>query len=148
MSENERELASNRKAYHNFEILETIEAGILLLGTEIKSLRNHGGNLAEGYVKILGNAAYLMNASIQPYKFGNIHNHEERRERKLLLHKRELAHLDSAASQKGLTIIPLSFYLKKGKVKVKIGLAKGKKHHDKRESIKKRDVEREMKKFV
>lgn len=147
MSENERELASNRKAYHNFEILESFEAGIILLGTEIKSLRNHGGNLAEGYVKILGDAAWLMNTSIQPYKFGNIHNHEERRERKLLMHKREIVRLESVASEKGLTIVPLSFYLKKGRVKVKIGLAKGKKHHDKREAIKKRDVEREMRRL-
>jgi SsrA-binding protein len=145
----ETELASNRKAYHNYEIVETFEAGIVLLGTEIKSLRNHGGNIQEGYVVERGGEAWLLNASIIPYKFGGVaFNHEERRERKLLLHKREIAQIQTAASEKGLTIVPLALYLKKGRVKVKIGIAKGKKLHDKRHAIKDRDVEREMRRSM
>lgn len=142
--EAEKELASNRRAYHDYEVIQAFEAGIVLVGTEVKSLRDHGGNLQDGYVKVDESAAWLLNVSIVPYRFGNIHNHEERRERKLLLHKREIAKLRGQVAEKGLTVVPLSLYLKKGKVKVKIALVKGKKLHDKRESIKKRDVERAM----
>jgi SsrA-binding protein len=136
------DLVSNRKAFHNYEILETVEAGIVLLGTEIKSLRNHGGNLLEAYVVFHRGEAYLKNSSIAPYKFGNIYNHEERRERKLLLHKRELLRLKSVIDEKGLTIIPLAMYLKNGFVKVKLGVAKGKKAYDKRAAIKAREAKR------
>jgi SsrA-binding protein len=138
------ELATNRKATHNFELLETFEAGIALLGTEIKSLRDHGGTLLDSYVAVLENELWLLNCSIAPYRFGNIRNHEERRKRKLLMHKREIAHLKEAVQEKGLTIIPLSFYLKEGRVKVKLAIAKGKKTLDKRETIKERDVKRRM----
>lgn len=138
------ELAVNKKAYFNFEILESFEAGMVLLGTEVKSLRDHGGNLLEGYIVIKEEAAWLINASIAPYRFGNIYNHEERRERKLLLHKKEIERLKRASQEKGLTIVPLSLYLKKGKIKLKIGLAKGKKHHDKRKSIQERDEKRNI----
>jgi SsrA-binding protein len=138
------DLVSNRKAFHNYEILETIESGIVLLGTEIKSLRDHGGNLGEAYVVFHRGQAYLKNSSIAPYKFGNIYNHEERRERKLLLHKRELLRLKSVIDEKGLTIIPLALYLKHGLVKVKLGVAKGKKAYDKRAAIKARDDKRQM----
>jgi len=138
------DLISNRKAHHNYEILETLEAGIVLLGTEIKSLRNHGGNLQESYVVFHLGQAYLKNSSIAPYKFGNIYNHEERRERKLLLHKRELLRLKSVIDEKGLTIIPLGMYLKHGLVKVRLAVAKGKKAYDKRAAIKARQAKREI----
>lgn len=138
------DLVSNRKAHHNYEILETLESGIVLLGTEIKSLRDHGGNLQESYVVFHRGEAYLKNSSIAPYKFGNIYNHEERRERKLLLHKRELLRLKSIIDEKGLTIIPLGMYLKHGLVKVRLGVAKGKKAYDKRAALKARQDKREM----
>ena len=138
------DLVSNRKAHHNYEILETLESGIILVGTEIKSLRDHGGNLQEAYVVFHRGEAYLKNSSIAPYKFGNIYNHEERRERKLLLHKRELLRLKSIIDEKGLTIIPLGMYLKHGLVKVRLGVAKGKKAYDKRAALKARQDKREM----
>jgi SsrA-binding protein len=121
-----------------------LESGIVLLGTEIKSLRDHGGNLQEAYVVFHRREAFLKNSSIAPYKFGNIYNHEERRERKLLLHKRELLRLKSVIDEKGLTIIPLGMYLKHGLVKVRLGIAKGKKAYDKRASLKARQDKREM----
>ncbi len=144
------ELVSNRRATHEYEILETFEAGIVLLGTEIKSLRNHGGSLQEAYVLISDSGvAILKNASIAPYKFGSLFNHEERRERKLLLHKREILKLKSLSTEKGLTLIPLAMYLKEGYVKVKIAVAKGKRTFDKRAALKERehnrDIDRAMK---
>jgi SsrA-binding protein len=138
------DLVSNRKVFHHYEILETMEAGIVLLGTEIKSLRNHGGNIQDAYVIFHQGDAYLKNSSIAPYKFGNVFNHEEKRERKLLLHKRELLKLKSMTDEKGLTIVPLAFYLKKGFVKVKLGVARGKKAHDKRAAIKAREAKRSI----
>jgi SsrA-binding protein len=144
MKKESAELATNRKAYHDYEILETFEAGIALQGTEVKSLRNHGGNLQEGYVKVLKGEIWLIGTSIAPYSFGNIHNHEERRDRKLLMHKREIAKIEKAIAEKGQTVIPLSFYLKEGKIKLKIGIAKGKKMHDKRHALIEREKSREM----
>lgn len=122
-----KDLVSNRKAFHDYEILDTVEAGVVLTGTEIKSLRNHDASLQEAYVKILKNEVWLIGSYIAPYKFGNVYNHEERRDRKLLLHKREIARLKSETQEKGITLIPLALYLKNGRVKVKIGSAKGKK---------------------
>ena len=146
---NKGDLVSNRRAFHDYEILETLEAGIVLLGTEVKSLKDHGGNLQDAYILVSGSKVILKNASIALYSFGNVHNHEEKRERELLLHKREIAQLKNAADRKGLTLIPLSLYIKKGLIKVKVGIAKGKKSHDKRESLKakqdKREVERTLK---
>jgi len=139
-----KELVRNRRAFHDYEILETYEAGIALVGTEVKSLRDHGGNLAEAYVRIIHGELWLIGASIAPYRFGNIYNHEERRERKLLMHKNEIKKLKEAVQQKGLTLVPLSLYLKEGRVKIKIGRAKGKKHHDKRRAITEREKKREM----
>jgi SsrA-binding protein len=144
------ELVSNRKATHDYEILETYEAGIVLVGTEIKSLRGHGGSLQEAYVLITDSGnAILKNASIAPYKFGNFFNHEERRDRRLLLHKREIAKLKTLSQEKGLTLIPLGMYLKNGYVKVKVAVAKGKRSYDKRAALKerehKRDIDRAMK---
>lgn len=134
-----KELCSNRKAGFQYEILETNETGIALLGTEIKSLRDHGGSLQEAYVSIDNGELWLVNASIAPYRHGSVHNHEERRKRKLLAHKKEIIKLAVAIQEKGLTCIPLSIYLRKGRAKVKIALAKGKKLHDKREAIKERE---------
>ncbi|HSX14177.1 MAG TPA: SsrA-binding protein SmpB [Chlamydiales bacterium] len=138
------ELVSNRKAGHDYEILETFEAGIILLGTEIKSLRNHGGSLQDSFVDVRGNDFLLMNSSIAPYTFGNVFNHEEKRPRKLLLHKREIEKLRNTVMQKGLSLIPLSIYLNKGIAKVKIALAKGKKSYDKRSALKEREHRRSM----
>lgn len=147
----EKELVRNRRAFYDYEILETYEAGIALLGTEIKSLRAHGGNLAEAYVKVIRNELWLIGASIAPYSFGSVHNHEERRDRKLLMHKREIERLKEAAQQQGLTLIPIALYLKKGRVKISIGYGRGKKKGDKRQTLiereKKREVERAMKHF-
>ncbi|MBS3922729.1 MAG: SsrA-binding protein SmpB [Nitrosarchaeum sp.] len=148
MSKNKKtsdaELANNRKAFHNYDILDTFEAGIALVGTEVKSLRDHGGSIQDAYVVISENEALLKNASIAPYNFGNIHNHEERRTRKLLLHKRELAKLDTFCREKGLTLVALAMYLKNGLVKVKIAVARGKKLHDKRSALKEREQKRSI----
>lgn len=138
------DLVSNRRASHDFEILETFEAGIVLLGTEIKSLRNSGGSLQEAYVKVLDGELLLIGCSIAPYGFGNVYNHAEKRDRKLLMHKREIGRLKTAVQEKGLTIIPLGIYLKQGRAKVKIAIAKGKKSYDKRATIKERDEKRKM----
>ncbi len=143
------DLASNRKAFHDYEILDTFESGIVLLGTEIKSLRNHGGNLGDAYVLITADQkVVLKGAQIAPYRFGGVFNHEERRDRILLLHKREIAKLKNASSEKGFSLIPLAFYLKNGLVKVKIGVARGKKSYDKRAALKEKEhnkmIERSM----
>lgn len=138
------ELVSNRKAGFSYEILETFEAGIALQGTEIKSLRMGGGSLQEAFIKVDNQELMLYGCSIAPYKYGSIYNHEERRYKKLLMHKREIAHLKEASHIKGLTLIPLSMYLVKGRVKVRLAIARGKKAHDKREAIKERDVKRQI----
>lgn len=138
------DLVSNRKAFHDYEILESFEAGIVLRGTEIKSLKTHDASLQEAYVKIFAGEIWLVGSYIAPYKFGNIHNHEERRDRKLLMHRREITRLKESVQEKGLALIPLAIYLKKGRAKLKIGLGRGKKHHDKRASIKERDEKRRM----
>lgn len=144
----EGELASNRKAFHDYEILETFEAGIVLLGTEIKSLRDHGGSLQDAYIIITNNEVILKNVSISPYRYGGVFNHTERRERKLLLHKREIAKLKNLLEQKGLTLIPLALYLKNGFVKVKLASARGKKAYDKRAALKERDHKKSIDKAM
>lgn len=144
MSKQDAELVSNRKAFHQYEILETFEAGIVLKGTEIKSLRDHGGSLQEAYIKAEDRELWLVACHIAPYKFGNVYNHPERRERKLLMHKKEILKLQTAVQEKGLTLIPLAFYLKNGKVKVKLAIARGKKMFDKRSAIKERDEKRHI----
>lgn len=139
------ELVSNRRAFHDYEVLDTFEAGIVLLGTEIKSLRNHGGSLQDAYVDARHAELWLMNASIAPYSFGNIHNHEEKRPRKLLMHKREIEKLRKSTQEKGLAVIPLSIFLnKKGIAKVKIAIAKGKREYDKRASLKEKEAKRSI----
>jgi SsrA-binding protein len=142
MGKGESELVSNRRAFHDYEILESFEAGIILKGTEIKSLRDHGGSLQDAYVIVSDGKVILKNASITPYKFGNIYNHEQKRERELLLHKWEIGKLTALSQEKGLTIIPLAFYLKGGLVKVKIATARGKKTYDKRASLKEKEHKR------
>ncbi|CDR33920.1 SsrA-binding protein SmpB [Criblamydia sequanensis] len=138
------EIVKNRKAFHDYEILESFEAGLVLSGTEIKSIRNNGASLQEAYVQPLKGELWLIGSHIAPYSHGNIHNHEERRDRKLLMHRREILKLKQAAQEKGLTLIPLALYFKKGVVKLSLGLCKGKKNFDKRESIKERDEKRRM----
>ena len=132
----------NKKAYFNYFIEDEIEAGIVLVGTEIKSVRKGSIDISDAYIRIKNNEAYIINMFIDKYDSGSIFNHEPSRERKLLLHKKEIKKLFEKVKKDGLTIIPLKVYLKNGKAKLLIGLARGKKLYDKRESIKKRDLER------
>ncbi len=135
----------NRKAKYNYQIFETIEAGIVLTGTEIKSLKMGKANIKDSYARIKNNEIFLINMHISSYENGNIFNHDETRERKLLLHKKEILKFRDKIKLEGYTIVPLKVYLKNGRAKVLIGLAKGKKNYDKREDIKKRDIERSIK---
>jgi SsrA-binding protein len=138
-------LASNRKAYHDYFLDDAQEAGIVLTGTEIKSIREGKMNLRDSYVQIRSGQAFLVNAHISPYSQGNRANPDPRRDRKLLLHKREIRRLQAAVQEKGLTIVPLKVYLKNNRAKVEIALARGKKLYDKREAIAKRDSDRQLK---
>lgn len=144
MAQEDRILVTNRKARHDFHILETYEAGIALVGTEVKSLREGKGNLQDSFARIENGELFLYNMHISPYEKGNIYNKDPRRTRKLLMHKREIYRLAGKVQEKGLTLIPLSLYLKNGIVKVELALAKGKTLYDKRESIKRKTVKREM----
>ena len=135
----------NKKAYFDYTILEEIEAGISLKGTEIKSIRKGSVDLKDTFITIKNNEAFLLNMYIAKYEEGNIFNHDERRTRKLLLHKSEIKKLKEKVSTEGLTLIPLKLYFKKNHVKVLVGLCKGKKLYDKRASIKERDLKREAK---
>lgn len=135
----------NKKAYFDYEILKEYEAGLELFGTEIKSIRKGSVDLRDSFVTIKDNEAYILNMYIAKYDEGNRFNHDERRTRKLLLHKSEIKKLKEARQEDGISIIPLKVYIKKNHAKVLIGLAKGKKLYDKRESIKKKDLEREQK---
>jgi SsrA-binding protein len=144
-SEGYKVITDNRQARYLYEILETYEAGIQLTGTEVKSIRAGKVNLQDGYALIRNGEAWLINAHISPYNAsGQYFNHEPRRTRKLLLHRQELRKLIGKVEQQGLTLVPLKMYLKRGWVKVSIALAKGKKVHDKREDIKRRQDQREM----
>ncbi len=143
-----RVVATNRKARHNYEILETYEAGIALTGTEIKSVREGRVNLQDGFVLIKDGEAWLMNVHISPYHHGSVYNHDPRRPRKLLLHKWEINRLAGRVREKGWTIIPLRMYLKNGWAKVEVGLARGKKLYDKRRDIAKREFEREKARYL
>lgn len=140
----DRIAAQNRKARHNYFIEETLEAGIMLLGTEVKSLRAGQGNLNDAYAAEQNGELFLLNAHIPEYKFGNRNNHAPRRPRKLLLRARELGKVFSAIAREGMTAVPLSIYFNdRGMAKVELGLAKGKKQHDKRADIKQREWQRE-----
>lgn len=137
-------IATNRKAKHNYFILDSYEAGLVLRGSEIKSIRAGQISLAEAYVRTDGIEAWLVDAHIAPYKQASIHNHDPQRPRKLLLHAREIQELNENIKQKGLTIIPLRVYLREGIAKVEIAVARGKKKFDKRADIAKRDAQREI----
>jgi SsrA-binding protein len=137
-------IARNRRATHEYSILESLEAGIELTGTEVKSLRAGRTQLRDGYVRIENGEAWLMQVNIAPYEQGNRNNAEPDRRRRLLLHKREIEYLDGRVRTQGLTIVPLRLYLARNHVKVEIGLARGKKLWDKRQDVARRDAEREM----
>ena len=137
-------IAQNRKARHLYQILETVEAGLVLTGTEVKSLRAGKANLVDSYAMVDRGEVWLMNLHISPYEQGNQFNHEPKRKRKLLLHRRDIRRLIGKTREKGLTLIPISLYFKKGWAKVELALARGKKLHDKREDVAKRDADREM----
>ncbi|MEB3883665.1 SsrA-binding protein SmpB [Lyngbya sp. CCY1209] len=142
-------VTDNRKARYLYEILDTYEAGIELKGTEVKSIRAGRVNLQDGYALLRGGEAWLINVHISPYEnTGTFFNHDPRRTRKLLLHRREINKLIGQVEQKGLTLVPLKMYLKRGRVKVVIGLARGKKLHDKRETVRRRDDERSMRRAL
>ncbi|TAL24629.1 MAG: SsrA-binding protein SmpB [Nitrospirae bacterium] len=137
-------VCQNKKAYHDYHIEETVEAGIALLGTEVKSLREGKGNLKDSHVLIKNLEAFLLNCHISPYSHGNIMNHEPLRTRKLLLHRKEIERLTGKVAQKGYTLIPLKIYFKGSLAKVEIGLAKGKRVYEKREAVKKKEAAREI----
>ncbi len=144
----ERVVATNRKAYHDYFLEDTYEAGIVLTGTEIKSVRAGRINLRDGFVQIRQGEAWLVNVHISPYDFGNRENHEPRRERKLLLHRQEIRKLQSKVSERGWTIVPLKMYLKDGRAKVEIALVRGKRLYDKKDAIAERDADRELRRAV
>lgn len=137
-------LAQNKKAFHDYELIEYFEAGIALEGTEVKSCKAGKVNLRDAYVRIKDNEAFVLNMNISHYEQGNIMNHEPTRTRKLLLHRREINKLVGKSQEKGLTIVPLKIYLVKNLVKMEIALAKGKQAHDKRNTIKEKDLKREI----
>jgi len=137
-------IAENRKAHFNYFLSDYVECGIVLQGTEIKSLRNHNASIGDAYVIIRNGEAEIINMHINPYEQGNIFNHDPLRNRKLLLHKHEIYKLEEAVKKGGYTIVPTKVYFSKGRAKVEIALGKGKKNYDKRETIKKRDIERNI----
>ncbi|MDR0787736.1 MAG: SsrA-binding protein SmpB [Gemmatimonadota bacterium] len=137
-------IVSNRKARHEYHILDTLEAGVALQGTEVKSLRDGRANLQDAFASFSGGELWLHNLHISPYEAGNRFNHDPVRPRKLLLHRRELRKLIGQVEQKGLTLVPLDLHFRRGVAKVALALVRGKKLHDKREDVKKRDAEREM----
>ncbi len=137
-------VAQNRKAFHDYFIEETFEAGMILTGTEVKSLRDGKANLKDSYVIIKDAEAFLLNCHISPYSHGNIANHDPVRTRKLLLHRKEIIRLQGMAAQKGYSLVPLKIYFKESRAKVEIGLVKGKRQYEKRESIKKKEADREI----
>lgn len=145
-SEGIKIIAQNRKAHFNYFLSDFMEAGIELKGTEIKSLRVAGATIGDSYIVIRNNEAEIINMYIKPYDHGNLFNHDPLRNRKLLLHKKEITWLAQKIKTEGFTIVPTKIYFRKGKAKVEIALAKGKKNYDKRETIKKRDIERELNK--
>ncbi|MGI8609215.1 MAG: SsrA-binding protein SmpB [Candidatus Dormibacteria bacterium] len=142
--EGEKVVANNRAAFHEYFILDSVEAGIELLGTEVKSLRTGKANIKDGYVRIENGQAYLHNVDIQPWEGGNRNNHERLRSRRLLLHKSEIQELHGKQKEQGLSVVPLRLYFRGGRAKVEVALVKGKKSWDKRQTIAERDAKREM----
>lgn len=141
-------LATNRKAFRDFHVLEKFEAGIALLGTEVKSIRDGHIRIDEAYAHIEHNQAEILQMTIQPYSHGNVHNHSPTRPRRLLLHKKEILRLQSKIAEKGLTLVPLKAYLKGGKVKIELALCKGKDTVDKRETLKKKSADLETRRAL
>jgi SsrA-binding protein len=141
-------VCQNRKAYHDYSIEDTVEAGMSLVGTEVKSLREGKANLKDSYVLIKDMEAFLLNCHISPYSHGNIMNHDPVRTRKLLMHKSEIVRMQGKIAQKGYTLIPLKIYFKDGRAKVEVGLAKGKREYEKRDAIKEREADREIEKAM
>ena len=137
-------IAQNKKAYHDYFIEESYEAGLVLVGTEVKSIRNGSANIKESFIRIENGEAFILNMHINPYEHGNIFNGDPTRRRKLLLHKHEIATLLSGVMRDGMTIMPLRVYIKGSLIKMQIGLARGKKLHDKRQDIAKKDARRQM----
>lgn len=137
-------IAQNRKARHDYAVLDTIEAGIVLQGTEIKSIRNGRINLKDGYARVRNGEIFLHNVHISPYEQGNLFNHDPLRTRKLLMHKKQIARLTAETKNTGITLVPLKVYIKDGFAKVLIGIAKGKKQYDKREDLKRKDIDRQL----
>ena len=140
----EKLICNNKKAYHDYFIEEKFEAGMVLKGTEVKSLRNGKANLNDSFALVKNGEAFLHNLHISPYNFGNRENHDPDRMRKLLLHKKEIGKLFSMIREQGYTVVPLRLYFKEGLVKVEVGLAKGKKLYDKREDLKKKDMRKDV----
>ncbi len=138
------QLAENRKARHDYTVLETIECGIQLTGTEVKSVRRGGVSLSGAYGAVLGNELWLVGADIAAYEFGNRFNHNPKRNRKLLVHAKEIRELRMKTEAKGLTLVPLKLFLKHGRVKVDLGVCRGKALHDKRDSLKKKALRRDL----
>ncbi len=145
--EKKKIIAKNKKARFEYHVIETFEAGMSLQGTEVKSLRQGSVHFLDSYVKVKNGEAWLCSLNIPEYKFGNRENHEPTRDRKLLLHKKEIQKLESKVNEKGFTIIPLSVYFKNGKAKTEIGVCRGKKLYDKRQTIKQRDLERQIENY-
>lgn len=142
-------VATNKKAYTDYEILETYEAGIVLKGTEVKSLREGNVHFKDSFCRFKDGELYLLNLHISPYRHGSIHNHDPERPRKLLLHKRELKRLIGKVQEEGVTIVPLKIYFNdRGFAKVEIAVARGKKKYDKREAIKKREMEKKLREYM
>ena len=140
----DRPIATNRRARHEYEILETVEAGLVLRGTEVKSLRDGMVNFKDSYASIRNGEGWLLGCHINPYSHGTDANHDPERDRKLLLHRREISRLTGKVAERGLTLVPLRLYFKGGRAKVEIGLARGRKLHDKRSALREREVRREM----
>ena len=138
------DLAKNKKAYKNYEVLDTYEAGIVLVGTEVKSCRERNITMTDAHASIDRGELWLHSVHIAEYKAGNLNNHDPIRVRKLLLHRAEIDKIKGGLVRKGLTVVPLAFYLKRGRIKVKLGLCRGRKHYDKREDIKSRESKRDM----
>lgn len=148
MSTNNQVISQNRRARFDYEILDRFEAGIALTGPEIKSIRNHHVQLQGSYARLRGGELWLQDAHIAPYANAGYQPHDPMRDRKLLLHKKEINRIDEALSEKGLTLVPLSLYLKNGKAKLEIGVVRGRKRYDKRHAIKERETKRELQRAV
>ena len=144
----ERLLADNRKAHHDYHILHTYEAGIVLLGTEVKSIREGRVNLRDSFARVEGGEVFIYNIHVSPYSHRGYADHEPTRRRKLLLHKGEIRRLIGKTVERGMTLVPVRMYLKNGRVKVVVGVAKGKKTYDKRETIRRREAERETRRAI